>query len=144
MKSGQYAHEFVEVLPDLADMKDGVVYVCPSFSVAGHRCMCGCGEEVVTPFSPARWSMIFDGRTVSLHPSVGNWGSACGAHYWLRSGDVVWSRSFSSQEIAMVREADRTDLDRSTESSPKRGGMLRSLSKRTRAALARLGRSGRN
>ena len=39
----------------------------------GPRCCCGCGEEVVTPFSPAQWQMSFDGEAVSLHPSIGNW-----------------------------------------------------------------------
>ncbi len=105
-----YSHEFVESLPESAQMVDGVVYVSVEYDVAAHRCMCGCGSEVVTPFSPARWTMSYDGRCVSLHPSVGNWGSECESHYWLRSGQVIWSRHFSQDEIAFIRRKDVADL----------------------------------
>jgi len=32
---------------------------------------------VVTPLSPTGWSLIFDGETVSLYPSIGNWNFPC-------------------------------------------------------------------
>lgn len=111
MSTTSYTHKFVDSLPELSSMSDGVLYVCMEYAVASHRCMCGCGAEVVTPFSPARWSISFDGRFVSLHPSVGNWGSQCESHYWLKSGDVHWSRQFSQDEIAFVRRIDQADLD---------------------------------
>ena len=80
MKQQTYRYVFVQALPEISAMQEGVLYVCVEHAVAAHTCMCGCGAEVVTPFSPARWSMTFNGRDVSLHPSVGNWSLPCRAH----------------------------------------------------------------
>jgi Family of unknown function (DUF6527) len=33
-------------------------------------CCCGCGEKVVTPLRPTDWKLIFDGKTISLDPSL--------------------------------------------------------------------------
>jgi hypothetical protein len=49
------------------------------------KCACGCGKEVVTPLSATDWKLIFDGKTVSLDPSIGNWGFPCRSHYWVRN-----------------------------------------------------------
>ena len=111
MRAESYTHEFADSLPEASCMDERVLCVCIEYSVAAHLCMCGCGAEVVTPFSPARWTMSFDGRSVSLNPSVGNWGSPCESHYWLKSGDVRWSRHFSKDEVAVVRRKDQADLD---------------------------------
>ena len=71
LKHGSLEHRFVEDLPD--DVRPGVLYVSMEYGTAAHRCCCGCGEEVVTPFTPTGWKMTYDGETVSLKPSVGNW-----------------------------------------------------------------------
>ena len=68
-------HEFVDHIPEQLD--DGVLYVSIRFGTVVHRCACGCGEEVVTPLGPAEWRLTYDGRTVSLEPSVGNWSFPC-------------------------------------------------------------------
>lgn len=65
-------HEFVEFIPD--NLEDGTVYVSVGFATVAHKCCCGCGKEVGTPLSPTDWKLIFDGKTVSLDPSIGNWG----------------------------------------------------------------------
>lgn len=96
---------FVEAFP--ASMQDGVLYISTPFNTCGHLCCCGCGEEVVTPLSPAQWSLTYDGRNVSLRPSIGNWGLPCQSHYWIRQGEVVWSRRYTAEEIATNREDDR-------------------------------------
>ena len=62
-------HRFVEHIPE--HLEPGVLYVSMKYATAAHSCCCGCGEEVVTPFTPTDWQMIFDGETVSLRPSVG-------------------------------------------------------------------------
>jgi Family of unknown function (DUF6527) len=72
-------HQFVDTVPDA--LQEGVVYVCIPYTTAVHRCLCGCGEEVVTPIRPTGWSLTFDGVTVSLHPSIGNWDFPCRSHY---------------------------------------------------------------
>ena len=51
----------------------------------------GCGGRVVTPLSPDDWRLTYDGDTVSLWPSIGNWAFACQSHYWIRSDQIVWA-----------------------------------------------------
>ena len=98
-------HEFVDHIPEQLD--DGVLYVSISFGTVVHRCACGCGEEVVTPLSPAEWRLTYDGRTVSLAPSIGNWNFPCRSHYWIDEGIVRWARGFSDAEVAQVRQKSK-------------------------------------
>ena len=98
------SHRFVTNIPDVLD--DGVIYVSIDFATAIHKCCCGCGKEVVTPLSPSDWKLIFDGRTISLDPSIGNWSFPCQSHYWIRRNKVVWARRWSRQEIQKARERD--------------------------------------
>jgi hypothetical protein len=81
------------------------------YGTAVHRCACGCGEKVVTPFSPTDWKLIFDGETVSLHPSIGNWNFKCRSHYWIRENRVDWAPQWSAEEIAAGRAADQRAKD---------------------------------
>lgn len=97
--------KFVEYMPDELDL--GVIYISVSFATAGHLCLCGCGEEVVTPFSPTDWELSFDGETISLDPSVGNWGFRCRSHYIIRHNRVIWAGNMSQAEIDAGRERDR-------------------------------------
>jgi hypothetical protein len=99
----------VEFIPD--DLADGVVYVSMTYATAVHRCCCGCGVDVVTPLAPNRWSLTFDGASISLTPSIGNWSFACQSHYWISRSKVRWSRRFSSNEIAAVRRRDGASRD---------------------------------
>ena len=62
-------NEFVDHIPE--QLGDGVLYVSMRFGTVVHRCACGCGKEVVTPLGPAEWRLTYDGRTVSLEPSIG-------------------------------------------------------------------------
>jgi hypothetical protein len=80
--------EFVEFIPD--ELKDGEIYVSMRFRTATHLCCCGCGNKVVTPLQPTDWKLIFNGKTISLEPSIGNWNFACRSHYWIRNNEVVW------------------------------------------------------
>ena len=95
-------HEFVDHIPEQLD--DGVLYVSIRFGTVVHRCACGCGEEVVTPLGPAEWRLTYDGRTVSLEPSIGNWSFPCRSHYWVDGGIVRWAHVFSKTEVALVRQ----------------------------------------
>ena len=101
--------EFVEHIPEQLD--DGVLYVSIRFGTVVHRCACGCGEEVVTPLSPAEWKITYDGRTVSLAPSIGNWSFPCRSHYWIDEGIVRWAHGFSEAEVALVRRTEKTRRD---------------------------------
>ena len=86
-------HRFVQYIPETLD--DGVLYVSVEYATASHTCCCGCGNEVVTPIDPAGWTLSFDGVTVSLSPSIGNWQLICQSHYWICRNLVRWAGLYS-------------------------------------------------
>lgn len=94
------------------ELEPGILYVAEEFGAAAHLCACGCGEKIRTPLGPTEWSLdvTFDGRP-SLSPSVGNWQKPCQSHYWIRRGEVFWSRKWTADEIAAgrLREEERRD-----------------------------------
>lgn len=61
-------HRFVNSFPD--NPESGVLYIALDFVTMSHLCCCGCGQEVITPLSPNDWKMIFDGQSITLHPSI--------------------------------------------------------------------------
>jgi hypothetical protein len=61
---------------------------------------------VVTPLSPTFWRMTFDGETISLYPSIGNWNFPCRSHYWIDRGRVRWARVWTDAEVAEARRED--------------------------------------
>lgn len=105
MKVTALRHEDVPTVPE--QLAEGVLYVCDPHRIAIHRCCCGCGEEVVTPLSPAGWRLDRRGSTVSLYPSIGNWSFRCQSHYWIRRNRVVWAGAFGAEQIALVRARDK-------------------------------------
>jgi hypothetical protein len=106
MKQGPtFRHEFVEYLP--TRLEERIIYVSIAYATAAHRCACGCGHEVVTPLSPTDWQLAFDGVSISLTPSIGNWNFPCRSHYWIRHNNIVWARAWSQQEIEDGRAHDR-------------------------------------
>lgn len=103
-------HEFVEFIPDV--LKENTLYVSMQYATVVHKCCCGCGREVVTPLSPTDWTLIFDGRSISLDPSIGNWGFDCESHYWIRGSRVMLARRRSKREIDAGRARDRFAKER--------------------------------
>jgi hypothetical protein len=99
-------HEFVEFIPD--QLEEGKLYVSIEYATVAHKCCCGCGKEVVTPLSPTDWKLIFDGKFVSLDPSIGNWSFQCKSHYWIRNGRVQWALQWSQEQIERGRAYDRS------------------------------------
>jgi hypothetical protein len=104
IRHASLAHEFVEYIP--AQLAEGVLYISIPFRTAVHRCACGCGNKVVTPISPADWQLFYDGNTVSLTPSIGNWGFPCRSHYWIKAGQIRWSHAWTDDQIAAGRARD--------------------------------------
>jgi len=100
---------FVDTIPD--QLKDGILYICERYRIAAHKCCCGCGEEVITPLTPADWSVRKEGNAVSLTPSIGNWSFACKSHYWIRRNQVVWARQLSPRQINKVKARDKADKE---------------------------------
>jgi len=103
-------HEFVEFIPEA--LKEGIIYISMRFGTASHLCCCGCGNKVVTPIRPTDWQLIFDGKTVSLYPSIGNWSFECRSHYWIRNNKVVWAAPWSKEKIAAGRAYDQWEKEK--------------------------------
>jgi len=103
-------HEFVEYIPE--KLEDGTVYVSIAFGTVTHKCCCGCGNEVVTPLSPTDWELTFDGQSISLYPSIGNWGFKCQSHYWIKRNRVKWAYRWSKKQIEAGKLHDRLVKDK--------------------------------
>jgi hypothetical protein len=133
--------EFVEFIPP--ELEEGKLYVSMLYATTVHLCASGCGNKVVLPLSPAEWQMFFDGETVSLTPSVGNWEFPCRSHYWITGNAIKWAAPWSKQQIEAGRSRDQADLDsyfesrtaapssdQSTAQTTKRKGWLQRLLRR--------------
>ena len=103
--SRKLSHKFVEFIPE--QLQEGVLYVSTTYATAVHLCFCGCGREVVTPLSPTDWKLIFDGETVSLSPSIGNWSFPCRSHYWIKDNFVQWCDDIPLKSVNVGRAIDR-------------------------------------
>ena len=103
------SHRFVKSVPDM--LEDGVVYVSVEYATAIHKCCCGCGNQVVTPFSPTDWQLTFDGKTISLYPSIGNWNFKCQSHYWIIDNMVEWAPKWSKKQIEASRKKDELNKE---------------------------------
>lgn len=106
MSESILSHQFVDFIP--SEILEGVIYISIPFATAVHKCCCGCGKEVITPLSPTDWKLIFDGVTISLEPSIGNWSFDCQSHYWVKRNKVFWARRWSTEDITAVRRYDQT------------------------------------
>ena len=91
MRVERLKHRFVDIVPPYDRMEENVIYISLPCNVAVHKCACGCGKEVVTTIAPHRWKLTYDGKSVSLSPSIGNWYFACQSHYFIRENEVIWA-----------------------------------------------------
>jgi len=87
--------EFVRLMPKQLD--ESVLYVSMEYATAIHLCACGCGNKVVTPLSPADWSLRYNGESLSLSPSIGNWNFPCRSHYWITDNRIRWQHSWADE-----------------------------------------------
>lgn len=102
-------HRFVEFMPD--ELEQGVIYISLEYGSVIHLCACGCGEEVNTPLSPTGWKLTYNGKVVTLHPSIGNWSYDCRSHYWIQNGEIVWAENWSYDQVESKRNSDREFSD---------------------------------
>ena len=103
-------HRFVEFIPK--ELEDNVLYISIRFRTAIHKCACGCGIKTVTPLSPTDWMLIFNGKSVSLRPSIGNWSFPCQSHYWIRENDIEWAPKWDKKMIKKGRVESKYDKKR--------------------------------
>jgi len=97
-------HQFVEGFPE--KLEPGVFYIAIDFASMSHLCCCGCGQEVITPLSPNDWMLIFDGESITVNPSIGNWSLPCRSHYFIRKNQVQWAENWSDEKVRKGREND--------------------------------------
>lgn len=97
-----WIHKFVDIIPDVLD--DKTLYVSIEHNVVIHKCACGCNNEVVTPIATSDWQLLYDGKTISLTPSIGNWGFKCKSHYWIRYNKVVFAKDSGDKTLSPLRK----------------------------------------
>jgi hypothetical protein len=102
---------YVQYIPPADSIQYGELYISLEFQTAIHKCCCGCGEEVVTPFNPAQWRISDKNGKVSLYPSIGNWSYPCQSHYFIKNNRIVWASTFSQAAIKRVQASDKRALD---------------------------------
>ena len=93
--------KFIESIPHM--LEDQVLYISMEHCSAIHKCVCGCGNEIVTPLSPTDWQLKYDG-TVTLRPSVGNWNIPCRSHYFITQNRVEYASSWEEYQKELNRE----------------------------------------
>lgn len=105
MRHQTLQHRFIRNAP--RELEPGVLYISVEYATAVHSCCCGCGERVVTPFTPTDWAMTFDGESVTLNPSVGNWNQDCRSHYVIKRNRVIECGSWTDAQVDAERRRDK-------------------------------------
>lgn len=114
MRHSTLEHRFIRNAP--RELEPGVLYISMEYATAVHLCCCGCGERVVTPFTPTDWQMTFDGESVTLSPSVGNWNQDCRSHYLIEENRIIecgrWSDARIDEEVRRDKQAKSEHFNR--------------------------------
>jgi hypothetical protein len=108
-------HKFVEFIP--SEIEQDVLYISIEYDIAKHKCACGCGANIVTSLSPSRWKLTYDGETVSLSPSIGNWSHPCQSHYFITKDKIIWAGSISKTAIQEVIKNDQESVKKHVQKS---------------------------
>ena len=110
---------FIEVLPELDEIKAGELWITHKHRTVNLRCPCGCGDLTVLSLHPSRWHVHFDGKSVSLDGPTGGsvWAnSGCGSHYLIRDNVVVWLDRIGPDRHSEYASVERNRLLGSTRS----------------------------
>ncbi|MEK4486934.1 DUF6527 family protein [Psychrobacillus sp. FSL H8-0484] len=100
----QFQHVFTTTIP--SKLENNTLYISIPYNTVLHKCACGCGEEVSTPLSPTDWKLTYNGESVTLYPSIGNWSYKCRSHYWIREDRIEWADDWSEKQIIESRKLD--------------------------------------
>jgi hypothetical protein len=104
-KVDNYEIQFVGYMPD--EFKQGILYVSMRGKIVIHLCACGCGEKVVAPISLDDWKLTFDGESISLYPSIGNWDFPCKSHYWIRNNQSVFVQDWREKPLKKSKKKSK-------------------------------------
>ena len=89
---------FVETIPaDTSELQAGKLYISMKYNTLVHRCPCGCGGLSEIGLHPATRRMIFDGKRVSIEPSIGARSLPCRSHYWISNNLIVWAEELAEE-----------------------------------------------
>lgn len=105
-------HKFVVEIPDR--LEDGILYISIEYCTAIHKCVCGCGNEVVTPLSPNDWEITFNGESISIYPSIGNWNFECKSHYWITKSKIRQAWKWKDYEFWKEKSIKRKGRKRNS------------------------------
>ncbi|WP_139273235.1 DUF6527 family protein [Mycobacterium paraffinicum] len=101
----RFAHTFTDVVP--AEIEEGILYVSLQYALIVHLCACGCRTKVVCNLDPADYALAFDGESITIWPSIGNWDFYCRSHYNIQCSYVRWVPQMSHPEVTAARVAAR-------------------------------------
>lgn len=93
MRITELRPEYVDFIPSVADMKEGVLYISKVFKTTAHLCACGCGNKVVLPFGNRVgmfWTLTERLSGVTMRPSVGSFNLPCKSHYYITDNEIEW------------------------------------------------------
>lgn len=116
MRLSELRPEFVDLIPDR--LEEGLLYVSMTYGTVVHLCACGCGEKAITPLTPTDWCLTFDGQTVTLWPSIGNWSFDCRSHYVIKKNKIRWAEDWSRSKVQGNRDRQRREKERYFQESP--------------------------
>lgn len=109
MRTKRWEAIWVEDMPEV--MEEGKVYISVKHRLTEHICACGCKSEVSLPLGRSEWRIEYDGETVSILPSVGNWRLPCRSHYIIQENTTRWCKLWSTREAVAGRIRDRQEKE---------------------------------
>lgn len=104
-------HKFVDLIPD--EIPSDTLFISLEYGTCVHLCGCGCKNEVVTPLSPSDWKLTYDGETISLHPSIGNWSFDCRSHYFVKNNKISWCKDSGDVLTRQAQRASEQPMNKS-------------------------------
>lgn len=102
--------KYIKYIPRLNEMEDLTLYISREFSTASHKCICGCGEEVVTPLGKGFWTLKDLNNRVSLSPSIGNWNFPCQSHYFIKNNKIILAEQMNKKEITILQKEEQQQI----------------------------------
>lgn len=93
MRINELRPEYVDFIPPVEAMEEGVLYISKKFKSTAHLCACGCGNQVVLPFGNKDnmfWTLTESDKGVTMRPSVGSFNLPCKSHYFISDNKIEW------------------------------------------------------
>jgi len=134
-RDDQLTLRFADFIP--SELEQGILYISMQYATTSHLCCCGCGNRVVLPLHPTDWWLRFDGKTVTIRPSVGNWSFECRSHYLITANRIQWAEAWNQEEISAGRRRDREQKAMSSDTTrPSGKGKVYTERQRNNARLS--------